>query len=189
MVRIHATRMLPATPQRTAEKPRIAPAPSTEPEIVCVVETGNPKCAVPQRIDAQAVCAANPCGGSIFAIRCPRVLMMRQPPAYVPAPIASAAEAITQVGGRSKSASRCPEATSASAMIPIVFCASFVPWVNATKPPGDELRAPEAAIDLLRRPGARSSHVIPRISVNAIATPRNGATSDGISTLSLIPPH
>ena len=31
--------------------------------------------------------------------------------------------------------------------------------------------------------------VITRISTNAIATPRNGATSDGISTLSLIPPH
>ena len=34
-----------------------------------------------------------------------------------------------------KSASRSPDATSASAMIPIVFCASFVPWVRATKPP------------------------------------------------------
>jgi hypothetical protein len=34
--------MLPATPQRTAEKRRVAPAPSTEPEIVCVVETGKP---------------------------------------------------------------------------------------------------------------------------------------------------
>ena len=40
IVRSHATRMFPATPQRTAEKPRIVPAPRTEPEIVCVVETG-----------------------------------------------------------------------------------------------------------------------------------------------------
>ena len=38
----HATRMLPATPQRTAESRRDAPAPMTEPEIVCVVETGKP---------------------------------------------------------------------------------------------------------------------------------------------------
>ena len=73
--------MFPATPQRTAWKPRIAPAPRTEPEIVWVVETGKPKCAVPQRIDAHAVWAAKPCGGSIFAIRCPSVRMMRQPPA------------------------------------------------------------------------------------------------------------
>ena len=42
MVRTQARRMLPATPQRTAEKPLIAPAPRTLPEIVCVVETGNP---------------------------------------------------------------------------------------------------------------------------------------------------
>ena len=40
--RTHATRMLPATPQRTAYSRRVAPAPSTEPEIVCVVETGKP---------------------------------------------------------------------------------------------------------------------------------------------------
>ena len=61
--------------------------------------------------------------------------MIRQPPAYVPAPMANADAAITHVGGRWKSASRWPEATSASAMIPIVFWASFVPCVNATNPP------------------------------------------------------
>ena len=38
----HATRMFPATPQRTAERRVLAPAPSTEPLIVCVVETGKP---------------------------------------------------------------------------------------------------------------------------------------------------
>ena len=52
--------------------------------------------AVVQRIVAHAVCAANPCGGSIFAIRVPIVLMIRQPPAYVPRAMASAAETITQ---------------------------------------------------------------------------------------------
>ena len=34
--------MLPATPQRTADSRRDAPAPITEPVIVCVVETGKP---------------------------------------------------------------------------------------------------------------------------------------------------
>ena len=38
----HATRMFPATPQRTALSRRVAPAPRTEPEIVWVVETGKP---------------------------------------------------------------------------------------------------------------------------------------------------
>ena len=62
--------MLPATPQRTADSRRDAPAPITEPEIVWVVETGKPKCAVVQRIDAQAVWAAKPCGG--IELRDPR---------------------------------------------------------------------------------------------------------------------
>ena len=60
IVKIHAARMLPATPHRTAVQPRVAPAPITEPEITCVVETGYPRWAVVQRIDAQAVCAAKP---------------------------------------------------------------------------------------------------------------------------------
>ena len=60
IVSAQATMMFPATPQRTALRPRVAPAPITEPEITCVVETGKPRCAVPQRIDAQAVCAAKP---------------------------------------------------------------------------------------------------------------------------------
>ena len=73
--------MFPATPQRTACRPRVAPEPITDPEITCVVETGYPKCAVAHRIEAQAVCAAKPCGGSIFAMRVPRVRMIRHPPA------------------------------------------------------------------------------------------------------------
>ena len=59
----------------------MAPAPMTDPEITCVVETGKPRCAVVQRIDAHAVWAEKPCGGSILAIRVPRVRMIRQPPA------------------------------------------------------------------------------------------------------------
>jgi hypothetical protein len=35
--------MLPATPQRTAERRRVAPAPITEPETTWVVEIGKPK--------------------------------------------------------------------------------------------------------------------------------------------------
>ena len=59
-VTAHATAMLPASPQRTAENFLLAPAPITEPVIVCVVETGKPRCAVVHRIPAHAVWAAKP---------------------------------------------------------------------------------------------------------------------------------
>ena len=80
-VNTHAQTTRPATPQRTAESRREAPAPITEPETTCVVETGNPRWAVVQRMAAVAVWAEKPCGGSSFAIRVPSVLMIRQPPA------------------------------------------------------------------------------------------------------------
>ena len=38
MVRIHAITMLPATPQRTADVPRVVPTPMIAPVIVCVVD-------------------------------------------------------------------------------------------------------------------------------------------------------
>ena len=40
IVKSQASRMLPATPHRTARKPRVAPEPITDPEITWVVETG-----------------------------------------------------------------------------------------------------------------------------------------------------
>ncbi len=43
IVTIHAITMLPATPQRTADAPRVVPTPMIAPVIVCVVETGMPK--------------------------------------------------------------------------------------------------------------------------------------------------
>ncbi len=81
--------------------------------------------------------------------------MILQPPTYVPLAIAIAAETITHVGGRVKSALRCPEATSASEMIPIVFCASFAPWVKATKPPETQLEPTEDVVHLGGCPPAR----------------------------------
>jgi hypothetical protein len=43
MVTIHAITMLPATPQRTAEVPRVVPTPMMAPVMVWVVDTGMPK--------------------------------------------------------------------------------------------------------------------------------------------------
>src|SRR5580765_8120981 len=40
IVSTQATTMFPATPQRTAERRRVAPAPMTAPEMTCVVDRG-----------------------------------------------------------------------------------------------------------------------------------------------------
>ena len=42
-VMIHARKMFRPTPQRTADKLRLDPAPRIEPETTCVVLTGKPK--------------------------------------------------------------------------------------------------------------------------------------------------
>src|SRR5215204_768958 len=137
---------------------------------------------------AHAVCAAKPCGGSSFAMRDPSVLMIRQPPAYVPRPIAAAELMITHSGGRSKSGERCPDATSASAMIPIVFCASFVPCVKATKAPEKSWSRRKMRFTM---PGARFRMIQRTLIISAAArnAPSTGASKDGISTLSFSPSH
>ena len=73
-------------------------------------------------------------------------------------------------------------------MIPIVFCASFVPCVRATNPPETSWsrRKTRLTVPGLRR---RMIHVTASISVAAIAIPRKGASSEGTSTLSFSPPH
>src|SRR5919109_5316775 len=52
MVTIHAQRIRPATPQRTADSRCSAPTPMIEPLIVCVVLTGMPATAVPMSVIA-----------------------------------------------------------------------------------------------------------------------------------------
>src|ERR671927_1417677 len=98
-VRTQATAMLPATPQRTADRRLAAPAPMTPPEITCVVERGNPRCEAVSTTAAPAPWAEKPCAASILMIRDPIVRMIRQPPVYVPSEIAAAAETITHTGG------------------------------------------------------------------------------------------
>src|SRR5262249_20760624 len=98
IVRIHAQRILPATPQRTAENRCIAPTPMIEPLIVCVVLTGMPAMAVPINVIAPAVSAQKPPPGRRLVIRRPIVFTRRQPPAIVPRPIAAWAERMTQNG-------------------------------------------------------------------------------------------
>src|SRR4051794_20184983 len=90
--------MLPATPQRTADRRLAAPAPMTPPEMTCVVDSGKPRWEAVSTTAEPAPCAEKPCAGSILMIRLPIVRMIRQPPEYVPSEIAVADEITTHVG-------------------------------------------------------------------------------------------
>src|SRR4051795_11024671 len=79
-VSTHATTMLPATPQRTADSRLAAPEPITAPEMVWVVESGKPTCEAARITAAPAPWAAKPWAESILWIRLPIVRMIRQPP-------------------------------------------------------------------------------------------------------------
>jgi hypothetical protein len=52
--------MLPATPQRTAERRRVEPTPGIAAVVVCVVDTGMPKWVAAWMTLAAAVSAAKP---------------------------------------------------------------------------------------------------------------------------------
>ena len=81
-------------------------------------------------IEAAVVSAAKPWTGSSLTTLWPIVRMIRQPPAAVPSEIAVAEMRMTQQRAR-RARSRTPAETSARVMMPIVFCASFEPWLNA----------------------------------------------------------
>ena len=112
--------------------------------MACVVETGMPKWAAVTRTDAPVASAAKPLMGRTFTIFCPIVLMILQPPEAVPEASTRAQVILIHKGmaaslpkfGRCRKVSqdgRCSRepalvaAARASAMMPIVFWASFVP--------------------------------------------------------------
>src|SRR4051812_5426835 len=98
-VKLQARAIRPATPQCTDAMRRPAPAPKMEPVHTCVVDSGSPRW-VEERITAALVVSAlKPCVGWMSLMRLPRVLMIRQPPMYVPSPIAIPAVRTTQNGG------------------------------------------------------------------------------------------
>src|SRR5215208_339966 len=92
MVRIQAQTMRPATPHFTADNRRVAPTPTMEPVIVCVVETGVPVSVTYANVSAAADSAQKPPTGLSFVIRVPIVRTMRHPPDNVPNAIAACAE-------------------------------------------------------------------------------------------------
>ena len=66
MVKIQAHKRLTVIPQRTAEILFVNPTPIIAPVMVCVVETGIPKCSVKNRVMAPAVSALTPSSGVTF---------------------------------------------------------------------------------------------------------------------------
>src|SRR5688500_15752412 len=131
IVRIQAQTMRPATPHLTADNLRVAPTPTIEPVIVCVVETGVPVMVTYASVSAAAVSAQKPPTGLSLVIRVPIVWTMRQPPDNVPKAIAACAAKTTDVGiGGSVpfgpyASPHTPPAVSTAVMMPIVFCASL----------------------------------------------------------------
>ena len=143
--------MLPATPQRTAETRLAAPAPMIAPEITCVVDSGKPTC------EAERITAA-PDGLAGEALR---RIHLDDPAAHRldDAPAADVGPGGDRARGRRRrprsaprrrSAAGSPLATSARKMMPIVFCASLVPWASENRLAGDDLPEPEAAVDRAR---------------------------------------
>ena len=89
IVKIHAHTMFPATPHRTAETLFVAPTPTIAPVMVCVVETGMPKCVAKKSVKAPPVSAQTPSTGFSYVMRWPIVFTMRHPPNMVPAAMAA----------------------------------------------------------------------------------------------------
>src|ERR1044072_3504875 len=98
IVRIQAQTIRPATPHLTAESLRVAPTPTIDPVIVCVVETGVPVSVTYASVSAAALSAQKPPTGFSFVILVPIVRTMRQPPDNVPNAMAACAERTTAVG-------------------------------------------------------------------------------------------
>ena len=84
IVRIQAHTIRPATPHRTDEMRCAAPTPLIEPVIVCVVETGIPKCEAMKIAAAPPVSAQKPPYGLRRVMRWPIVFTIRHPPNSVP---------------------------------------------------------------------------------------------------------
>ena len=89
IVKIQASIIERAIPHRTADKRRVEPTPMMAPVMVWVVETGMPPREAPINVAAPANSAQAPPTGFNLVMRMESVLMIRQPPARVPKPMAA----------------------------------------------------------------------------------------------------
>src|ERR1700754_2339119 len=130
-VTIQAIAICPATPHWTDARRRPAPAPKIDPVATWVVDRANPMWDEVRMTAALLTSAAKPCGLWMSLTRLPRVWMIRQPPKYVPRPMARPQARMTQRGGPAEEGSA-PAVISVRVMTPMVFCASLVPWASDT---------------------------------------------------------
>ena len=122
--------MLPATPQRTAEKRSLAPTPMIADEITWVVETGIPKVDAPDDDRGRGRLGREPVDR--VELHDPLAHRLDDPPAARRGPERDRTwrPPGSTHSGTVGSAST-PPATSARVMMPIVFWASFEPWLKA----------------------------------------------------------
>ena len=130
-VKTQATTRFLARPQRTAERRSVEPTPKRAEEIVCEVEIGAPKKEARDMTKLAEHSAVKPWAGESRKIRLPMVFTIFHPPMAVPVAMARAQDNLTQRGTVMSLES--PKVTRASVIMPIVFCASFNPWLKATK--------------------------------------------------------
>src|SRR5699024_10051510 len=97
-VRIQAHTMRSTTVQRMALKRLAAPTPMIDDDTQCVVDTGMPTDDAHKITAAPLVSATKPLIGCNLTILWPSVLIMRQPPAAVPAAMTSAHSTTTHEG-------------------------------------------------------------------------------------------
>src|SRR5690606_21766491 len=98
-----------------------------DPEATCVVDSANPSALEARMVAAVDDSAEKPCAGFTSVSPLPRVRMIRHPPMYVPSAIVIAHAKMTHSCGSGFADDCQPTVMSASVMMPIVFCASFVP--------------------------------------------------------------
>src|SRR5687768_6645027 len=215
IVRIHAQIIFSTTVHLIALKRLAVPTPMIADEMLCVVETGMPSADAAMITDAALVSAAKPLIGCSFTSLWPSVLMMRQPPAAVPAAITMAQVNLIQRSmslfssafregcrnashdGRLSSVPADCAPTSASAMMPIVFCASFMPCAkpmpaadtscalpkNAFTQRGRAMRARKPPLRAMREMIANSSP----ITTKPAAKPSSGEENIGTTTFHSTP--
>ena len=137
IVKTQAITIFPTTLHLTLFACNVEPTPIIAVDMTWVVESGIPKCEAIKMIEAADVSAANPWIGFSLIILCPIVLIIFHPPFIVPAAIVKAHTTITNIGiSKSPFGALCstPPERRASVIIPIVFWASFEPWLMAIKP-------------------------------------------------------
>src|SRR5664279_1459711 len=109
-----------------------APTPMTLDPTIWDEETGAPAMVEISIATVELTCESKLWIGRIRNISRPSVLMIRHPPPMVPTVIATAHAIMTQRG------TLVPEAQPTEAMtrtiMPIAFCASLAPWLNARRP-------------------------------------------------------